>query len=184
MWKITKFMRNKHRFIPALHQDNKILIGYIDKANALGESFAASHSISKNLPSCNRTENEVKKSIDICKSKTIPLNSIEYCSANEIANLIKKKLKISKSPGFDNFNNRHLKILPRKSLIFLSIIFNRCFELGYFPLAWKHAKVVPIPKPQKDKKCTKNYRLVSLLSVIGKVFSSFPFNFTTNLSHC
>jgi endonuclease/exonuclease/phosphatase family metal-dependent hydrolase len=72
MWKITKFMKNKHRF----------------------------HSISKNLPSCNQTEKDVKKSIDSCNSKTIPFNSIEYCSVNEIAILI-KKLKRSMSPSFD-----------------------------------------------------------------------------------
>lgn len=41
---------------------------------------------------------------------------------------------------------------------------------SYFPLAWKIAKVVVIPKGNKDSRIVKNLRPISLLPNISKVF--------------
>ena len=42
--------------------------------------------------------------------------------------------------------------------------------MGYFPKAWKHAKTIMVPKPGKDLSSAKNYRPISLLSCLGKLF--------------
>ncbi|GFV23914.1 RNA-directed DNA polymerase from mobile element jockey [Trichonephila clavipes] len=41
---------------------------------------------------------------------------------------------------------------------------------GYFPPAWKHAIITLLPIPGKDAKFATNYRPISLLSTIGKIF--------------
>jgi hypothetical protein len=40
----------------------------------------------------------------------------------------------------------------------------------YFPNTWKHASVIPIPKPGKDHSNPLNYRPISLLSSVSKIF--------------
>ncbi|GFW43420.1 RNA-directed DNA polymerase from mobile element jockey [Trichonephila clavipes] len=41
---------------------------------------------------------------------------------------------------------------------------------GNFPPAWKHAIITLLPKPGKDAKFATNYRPISLLYTIGKIF--------------
>lgn len=56
---------------------------------------------------------------------------------------------------------------------FLTVIFNHCLNLGYFPGAWKESLTVPILKPGADPKRTNSYRPISLLSAFGKLFEHF-----------
>ena len=51
----------------------------------------------------------------------------------------------------------------------LELIFKTCLQNGRFPLEWKKPNVVPIHK-KGDKQTIKNYRLVSLLPICGKIF--------------
>ena len=45
-----------------------------------------------------------------------------------------------------------LKNLDRAQLSNIALIFNSCLRTGYFPMAWKQAKVVILPKLGKDLK--------------------------------
>jgi hypothetical protein len=52
----------------------------------------------------------------------------------------------------------------------LTLIFNRCLELGVHPTHWKHAVVVVIPKPGKmDYSYAKAHRPISLLECMSKL---------------
>ena len=53
-----------------------------------------------------------------------------------------------------------------ESLVFL---FGWSFRIGYMPVAWKRANIVPIPKPDRDHSQCKNYRPIALLSGVGKL---------------
>ena len=87
----------------------------------------------------------------------------------EIYNII-KQLKPSKASGADKINNKIIKNLPKKAVIFLCIIFNCCIRQEYFPSCWKSSLVVPIGKPNKDPFNPKSYRPIHLLNSISKIF--------------
>lgn len=93
----------------------------------------------------------------------------ELTTPLEVKNII-KSLNINSAPGPDGISNTFIKHLPRKPLVLLTRIYNRCLQLEYFPTRWKQAKIVPIPKQGKDLKIASNYRPISLLSTLGKTF--------------
>jgi hypothetical protein len=92
-----------------------------------------------------------------------------YTSPREIRNVM-RGLRNGEAVGYDDINNSLLKNLSCKALVFLTFLFNGCLKLSYFPSKWKHSKVIPIPKPNKDHSDPSNFRPISLLSSISKVF--------------
>ena len=52
----------------------------------------------------------------------------------------------------------------------LAELFNKCFRESCFPECWKVSSVVPVFMNVEERSTAKNYRLVSLLSAISKVF--------------
>lgn len=73
-----------------------------------------------------------------------------------------------KAPGSDGLTAEMLKHLPRSYLERYLSILKRCDEIGYFPIAWKEAVSILIPKP--SGKGLKAFRPIGLLSLAGKVF--------------
>ncbi|KAJ5288337.1 hypothetical protein N7508_011112 [Penicillium antarcticum] len=55
-------------------------------------------------------------------------------------------------------------------------IFQASLRLGYFPRAWKVAKIVVIPKGGRDSSLPKSYRPISLLATLGKVLEAVVAN--------
>lgn len=80
-----------------------------------------------------------------------------------------KMINNKKSCGLDNISNYIIKRLPMKAFEYLTILYNNCLNNGYFPSAWKIAKIVPIPK-QKGNNEVSSFRPISLLSNLGKMF--------------
>lgn len=74
-----------------------------------------------------------------------------------------------KSPGPDGFNSvivkRTFKSVPRLILG----IYNECLRHCLFPTIWKKARVVLIPKPNKELVTPAAFRPISLLPLFGKV---------------
>ena len=58
---------------------------------------------------------------------------------------------------------------PELSYI-LAELFNKCLKESCFPDCWKISLVVPVFKNVGERSTVKNYRPVSLLSVVSKVF--------------
>ena len=79
-----------------------------------------------------------------------------------------KNSKPSKSSGPDDINTLHLKHLGPNAINFLTTIYNLAIETNTIPHTWKLAKIVPIPKPNKNLNEGTSYRPISLLSPIAK----------------
>ena len=64
---------------------------------------------------------------------------------------------------------------PELSYI-LAKLFNKCLKESCFPDCWKVSSVVPVFKNVKERSTAKNYRAVSILSVVSKVFEKLVNN--------
>ena len=64
---------------------------------------------------------------------------------------------------------------PELSYI-LAELFNMCLKESCFPDCWKVSSVVPVFKNVGERSTAKNYRPVSLLSVVSKVFEKLVNN--------
>ena len=81
-----------------------------------------------------------------------------------------QKCRNRSAPGEDQISYLILKNLDRENLSNIALIYNSCLKTGYFPNAWKQAKVVMLPKPGKDLTKPTSYRPISLLPAMGKIF--------------
>ena len=128
------------------------------------------------------TNNNVNFHDEILKQKQVLENSnyFDYEMPNNPLNksftydeLIKvlNKLKVNKSVGWDNIPN---EILEHKSVSLLLLkYFQKCFESGLVPTVWLKSVIYPIPKNAKKDPCVPlNYRGISLLCCMSKVYSS------------
>lgn len=185
LWEVTKSLKNKKRAIPPLKTPNSDLV-FSDKkkAEALAQSFHKSHLITANSHS--KYESLVEKSLSLVKNDILKAKQIASSSQNNPTNsnpifapilINKSKVKNTlktlsnrKAPGSNNISNIVLKKLPENAIEVLTLIFNSCLKISYFPTAWKLGKICAIAKPGKDPSDPNNYRPISLLCNIGKVF--------------
>ena len=79
-----------------------------------------------------------------------------------------KRLNTSKSTGPDEIPGRVLKECAAELAHPLARLFRLCFANGVQPQSWKIARVVPVHK-KGPKSMMKNYRPISLLTIISKI---------------
>ena len=80
-----------------------------------------------------------------------------------------QNLKLKRAPGSDGITAEHIQILYGVIKPFLFKIFYACLQTSYFPIKWKSAQVLIIPKPHKEDYTDPSaYRPISLLSLLGK----------------
>jgi hypothetical protein len=60
--------------------------------------------------------------------------------------------------------------MPRKGIIHPTTICNAIIRMGYFPVQWKVAQIIMIPKHGKPLEDTSSYGPISLLPIISKIF--------------
>lgn len=84
-------------------------------------------------------------------------------------------LKPKSSYGSDFISNKLLKYLKIELSKPITKIINQCFQSGSFPDKLKIAKVIPLYK-KKDDTLLENYRPVSVLSSVSKVFERTIYN--------
>ena len=85
-------------------------------------------------------------------------------------------LDSSKVSGPDCIPMLVLKNCEPELLYILAKLFNKCLKESCFPDCWKVSSVVPVFKNVGERSTAKNYRPVSLLSVVSKVFEKLVNN--------
>ena len=102
-------------------------------------------------------------------SKTDPL-SIPHISESEIENANKLML-VYKATGADSLSSKIIKISAFAISSSLVGMKNHCKQYNSgFPLAWKLAKVIPVCKGKGSKSNMNNYRPISVLLLLSKIF--------------
>jgi len=83
-----------------------------------------------------------------------------------------KKLKNNKSPGEDNIVNEYIKAsMPVMTQHYVRL-FNKILDTGVYPESWSKGLIVPIYKKKGDRRDCNNYRGITLLSCVGKLFTA------------
>lgn len=157
--------------IPPLLHDGNYYSESSDKADILNDFFIQQTDIddsNNTLPDDIFLENNALSNI--------------VTTPDEVKSVL-QNLKLGKSSGPDNINNKLLKELANQLSIPLCDIFNSSLHSSTCPNMWKQAHVTPIYK-KDNPSLAANYRPISLLSTIGKVLERIihkhMFNFFNN----
>lgn len=167
LWRIINSKLNKRKnknntvTIKSIRQNNQMLTDPSEISNTLNTYF------------CNIGV-ELSNKIDTPTNQRMVLppnncNSIFLNPTNrdEVAAII-KNMK-NKAGGVDNINVKTLKTLSKYIIDPLTHIFNLCIEKSIWPQCLKEAEIVPIFKAG-NKQSSSNYRPISLISNIAKIF--------------
>ena len=154
--------RTRDDDIPPLQgQDGEILTDDHDKATILNDPFASQSTVQ--ISDAHQAH--------LNTIHTDPVPALENISTNEFEVVkILNSLNINKSTGPDNLPVKVLKLTAVLIAEPLSKLFNKSLTSGIYPKAFKEAIVKPIFKNKgSPSECT-NYRPISILSVLSKVF--------------
>ena len=163
-WKILNRFLNKCKVprIPPLFVHNKFIIDFKQKAELFNTYFT-----SQCTPLLNNSE--LPPLIFHTNSRI----SSFAITVNDINNII-AELNTNKAHGPDNISVNMVKLCGEHLCVPLKIIFDNILESGIFPDQWKEANVTPVHK-KSDKQQISNYRPISLLPILAKVFEKIIF---------
>ena len=110
---------------------------------------------------------------DYMKQNITSSFTFDSVTPEQVSKLI-KKLKSKSSYGHDGLSSIQLKYISDDIVTVLTHIINQSLCTGIFPLTLKIAKISPIFK-KGDPHLTDNYRPISLLPVMSKIFEKVVF---------
>ena len=94
----------------------------------------------------------------------------EKITVEEVINGI-SELSNGKSPGEDGILNEMLKSAREVFVPYLVILFNKILDSGQYPERWSDAVFFPLLHKKGSATDPNNFRGISLLSVVGKLFT-------------
>jgi len=171
-WHILNDLISKHNDksnIPEIIRTNEEVLNQpCEIADAFLKHFATIgvKLASKIKPSSNTAENYLNNKT----TNSIFLSPTDHC---EVARII-DQLKNKKSSGIDGISTKLIKTLKNEITKPLSVLINKSLAEGVFPKELKIAKIIPIYKA-KDRDSLNNYRPISLLPSISKIYEKVVF---------
>ena len=125
--------------------------------------------------SLNSNLNDLGISLPVFPSRTnLKLRNISITP--KMVRKVVRNLDLSKASGPDCIPVVVLKNCELELSYILVELFNKCLKESCFPDCWKVSSVVPVFNNVGERSTAKNYRPVSLLSVVSKVFEKLVNN--------
>lgn len=100
----------------------------------------------------------------------IMFQELNSCITNDEIAKACKQLSNGKSGGPDKFLNEFFKYGVNHFILCLNKLFNKIFDLGYFPETWANGYIIPLHKKGNINN-HENYRGITLLSTLGKLYT-------------
>ena len=159
-WSIFKKFYNgkKVPLIPPLVINNKLEPDFKRKADHFNNFFASKCTSVKTdivLPTLLEHESEAR------------FSKITFTD-DQILKIL-RALYIYKAHGHNGISIKMLKLCDKSITTPVSILFQNCIDTRTFPDTWKKSHIVPVWK-KRDKQTVDNYRPVSLLPILRKIF--------------
>ena len=164
-WQIANSVLNKSKSpIPPLFNWPEVLPSGSDKAKLFAENF----SLNSNL-------DDWGVSLPAFPSRTnLKLHKISVTP--KMVGKVVMNLDLSKASGPNCISEVVLKNCEPELSHILAELFNKCLKESCFPDCWKVSSVVPVFKNVGERSTAKNYRPVSLLSVVSQIFEKLVNN--------
>ena len=144
--------------IPPLFNGPEVLSSASDKAKLFAKNFSKNSNL-----------DDSGISLPVFPSRTnLKLHNISITP--KMVNKVITNLDSSKASGPDCIPVVVLKNCEPELSYILAKLFNKCLKESCFPDCWKVSSVVPVFKNVGERSTAKNYRPISLLSVVSKVF--------------
>lgn len=154
-----------------LNEDGKTYSTVEEKAGAFAETFRKASSMEGLPMHMQQARQKFEQENPLSHpypDNTLPINT--KLTMAELERALSSVTKVKVSEGPDLVSYRMLRELPWSQKEQLLTFFQKCWETGVIPKAWKHAIVTPIPKQGKSRKEVSNYRPISLTSHTGKIY--------------
>ena len=94
-----------------------------------------------------------------------------YIQKDEIIKCI-QKLKNNKAGGEDAIINEYIKTTSNQFIEIYEKLFNLIFDTGFIPESWVVGNIIPIYKNKGESNDPKNFRPITLVSCLGKLFTA------------
>lgn len=173
MWKVLKkvfsnsFDGSKQDKLPdSMHKENITASSTQDKVEMLNQHFVDTGKSTRqklesdygHRPRKSFTTKRVSRSIYLFPTSTGELNQII------------KELKSDAATGMDGIDTRTLKTLSKDLAEAILPMINECLVSGHYPITFKKTLIIPVYKGVGDKRDPNNYRPISIISNLAKIF--------------
>jgi hypothetical protein len=166
LWKMTKRVMRVPTPSPPSKVPGGLALWGSDNAEALADSLEAQF-YPANDPSGPAVIGMVNRAMRAYEYA--PASEPNFSSPSEVFQA-NKGLKAGKALGSNGKPKRVLRHLPKRTITFITKVFNTVLRRQYYPSVWKHARVVSILKPGKDPTLPSFYRPTGLLDTVDKLF--------------
>jgi hypothetical protein len=168
-WSTVKSLlgKNKGSRIPALFENGIVYTSDKDKANLFNKTYLEATELNS----------EGKEPPDLPIPNHDLLGEIQI--TDQDVREVLKNLNTTKSYGPDGISPKMLKEAGPSIIGSLTKLFNCSLATGIFPSLWKKANVTPLYK-KCEEYITTNYRPVSLLCILSKIFEKIVFKYMFN----
>ena len=153
-WSHVKSTTKSTRIPEVVYYGGKTASDSIEKAKTFNEYFRRQFSEASNYSINIDFQNDRSFDIDFSESRIKSILSA---------------LNVNKAQGPDGINGAVLKHCSDSLVYPLSKMFNLVYNVGCIPSEWKTSNVVPVHK-KDNKSDIENYRPISLISLVMKVF--------------